>query len=513
MNYSIKRRDTQTPARIVDAINLLQECATLSENGRHALDVVEIKPTVAPSIDAAETIPAPPADETPADAAPVNSTWTHTVVDETAKARIEAQHAALNAAGIKVDTSEQLYSTGTRMADVGYSTQHARKAEHDAKMAVRDACAGLVAMVADEKREDRKVSAREFADAITANGKISVFGHALSVQAIRGLMARTESPALGYVLGVQERCAARVAANHAGKATDEAVQRANHADIAEIATVLRHECMQASGETLKLRLRAVGRNGRPDCYAVVGPDYAPADATAAVPQLADQLPRDARASFSYDVASTTWELRASVWTPTEVSKQAVGEAFEGYVSFQSRDNGTSRFRGGGGVTLLRCLNASTYVADDSSVARVHRGRILYAIERMLRGGLRSIDALTRAWGTNREAILEMPTAPEGKRAPTLEEAIPGFYMSMLRSKQSELVGVLPGRTRDHSQGLAKAYFAERRDPEKLVRSDLAQGWTRYIQTQPSDVRRDAETAIGEWLVNNRPVKCDLADRI
>jgi len=127
--------------------------------------------------------------------------------------------------------------------------------------------------------------------------------------------------------------------------------------------------------------------------------------------------------------------------------------------------------------------------------------------------MRAIDALTRAWGVNRESVIEMPVAPEGKRAPTLEEAIPGFYMSMLRSKQSELVGVLPGRTRDHSQGLAKAYFAERRNPEKLVRSDLAQGWTRYIQTQPSDVRRDAETAIGEWLVNNRPVKCDLADRI
>jgi hypothetical protein len=507
MQWSIKRRDTQTPARIVESVELLDECAKLSENGLHPLDVIRVDDA---PVDVAATIPAPAPS-----IAPVNSTFAPggLVTDDAAKSRIEGQHAALKAAGIKVDASEQYFATGTRMADVGYSTQTARKAEHDRKLDARDAAAALVAMVEEEKRTDRTVSARNFADAITANGKISVFGHALSIQAIRGLMARTESPALGYVLGVQERCSARVAAANAGRANVDAAKAANHADIAKLAEVLRHECLNAGGETFKLRMREVGRSGKPDCYAIVGEGYAPADAPDALAQLVDQLPRDAKASYAYDVASTTWELRASVWTPTEVSQQAVGEAFEGFVSFQSRDNGTSRFRGGGGVMLLRCLNASTYVANESSVARVHRGRILYAVERMLRGGLRSIDALTRAWGVNRENVVEMPTAPEGKRAPTLEEAIPGFYMSMLRSKQSELVGVLPGRTRDHAQGLSKAFFAERRDPEKLVRADLAQGWTRYIQTQPSDVRRDAETAIGEWLVNNRPVKCDLTDRI
>jgi hypothetical protein len=374
----------------VESVELLDECAKLSENGLHPLDVVQVQPTclgtprchgIAPDehtpacplfvptpggrVNQDDTIPAPPADETPAIG---NSTWTHTVVDNTAKARIEAQHAALAAAGITVDTRQQAFATGTRMADEGYSTQEGRKAEHERAQPARDACAALVAMVNAEKRSDRTVSARNFADAITVNGKVSVFGHALSVQAIRGLMARIESPALGYVLGVQERCSTRVAAAKAGRANVDAVKAANHEDIAKLGEVLRHECLQASGESFKLRLREAGRGGRPDCYAIVGEGYADADANRALPQIVDQLPADARATFAYDVASTTWEMRLAVWTPTPVAQQAVGEAFEGYVSLQSRDNGTSRFRGGGGAVFLRCLNASTYVADDSSVA-------------------------------------------------------------------------------------------------------------------------------------------------
>jgi hypothetical protein len=311
---------------------------------------------------------------------------------------------------------------------------------------------------------------------------------------------------LGYVLGVCERMRNRKAD---GRMTADDLAKANDADRAKIAEIIRHECLSApAGETVKLRLRASGAHGRPDCYAVVGRDYSPADAPEAVEQLLGQLPNDARASVAYDVSSTTWELRASVWTPTPVAEQAVGEAFEGYVSFKSRDNGTSRFRGGGGVTLLRCLNASTYCAEGASVARIHRGRILYAVNRMVRDSLKAIDALTHAWGVNRETVLEMPQVGADERAPTLEEAIPGFYMSLMRAK-GELAGVLPGRTAEHVKGLSQAYFAERRDASRLVRSDLAQGWTRYIQDQPSDVRRDAEQAIGDWLVAGTPVRCEL----
>jgi hypothetical protein len=332
--FTVTRKDDPSRTETVNVSELMATCASLSEGNRYVLEIKELPAAV--------------------QAAPVNSTFEDLVTDETAKARIEAQHAALASAGVTVNAKEQLFATGTRMMNEGYATQTARQAEHAAKLPAREAAAQLVAMVRAERREDRTVSAREFADAIHANGAITIDGHAIGEQAIRGLAARIESPMLGYVLGVRDRMATR---KRAVNADPSAVRAANEADRAKIAEVLRHECLNASGERFKLRLRANGKGGKPDCYAIVGEGYSPADAPDAVDQLVDQLPSDARASFAYDVASTTWELRASVWTPTPVAEQAVGEAFEGYVSFSSKDNGTAKFRGGGGILLLRCLNA------------------------------------------------------------------------------------------------------------------------------------------------------------
>jgi hypothetical protein len=416
------------------------------------------------------------------------STFEHQVTDDEAKARIEAQHASLEASGIKVDSGRQLFASGTRMADIGYANQERRAREHEQKLPARDAIAALSEAVQGEKRRDVEVRAGDLARTIETNGKLRAGGYAMSDQAIRGLIGRLESPALGYVLGVRERIVEEV---HAASPNRAAVQ----ADKQVLADILRHELARAPNVKLKLRVReAVG-----DCYAVVSPSYAPADAPEVLKQIAGDLPRDARASWSYDPRSTSWELRASVWTPTPVHEQAVGEPFEGYVSFSSRDNGTRSFRGGGGIVIIACLNASTYVAEGQDAERRHAGRIMVDVARVLRVSLKAIEALTRAWGASRSEVLEVPVGVK------IEDVIPDFYTSMLTSRRSELVGVLPGRSKEHAQGLAKAYFAERRDPARVVRSDLAQGWTRYIQGQEPDVRRDAEAAIGQWLVNDQPL--------
>jgi hypothetical protein len=265
-----------------------------------------------------------------------------------------------------------------------------------------------------------------------------------------------------------------------------------------VASVLSHECDRAKDVKIKLRTR----ESLSDVFAVVSPSYVPADAPAVLDQILPDLPRDARGSWSYDPESTAWELRADVWTPTPVEQHAVGEAFSGYVSFRSRDNGGSSFRGGGGVLLLRCLNASTYTADSNDVQRVHRGRIMYDIGTMLRGSTAAIRALCAAWGANRETEVPLPPVP-------LSVAIPGFWSFLLRDRSSELAGTLPGRSAEHVKGLTEAFFQERREPARLVRSDFAQGWTRYIQDQPTPARREAESAIGAWLVNGGKVGCDL----
>jgi hypothetical protein len=113
---------------------------------------------------------------------------------------------------------------------------------------------------------------------------------------------------------------------------------------------------------------------------------------------------------------------------------------------------------------------------------------------MVDGAMSAITALCKAWGTARAEVVEAPTGI------TIQDLIPGFYTFLLRDRSSELAGILPGRTVTHAEGLTKAFHAERRDPSKLVRSDFAQGWTRYIQDQPAPVRHEAESAIGRWLV-------------
>lgn len=413
-----------------------------------------------------------------------NSTWSNTVHDAEAAKRIEGQQAALQQAGVKVDAKEQFFATGTRMADEGYAYQKARKAEHDSMQPAREAAAALADAVRAEKRREVEINTGDLARTIESNGKIKAAGgYVLREQAIRGLIGRLKSPALGYVLGVRDRIAAEHRSEEPNKAamvTDKAI----------LVDVLRHECRRSPNVSLKLRVRdALG-----DCFGIVSPSYEPADAPAVLGQIVNELPRDARATFSYDPQSTTWELRAQVWTPTPVDEQAVGEAFQGYVSFSSRDNGTRSFRSGGGVLLLRCLNASTYVAEGHSTKRRHVGAIMVDVRDALKGGMHAINALVQAWGANREIEIELP---EGV---SLTEAIPDFYSSLLLDRSSQLCGVLRGRTADHVKGLTAAYQDERRDPDRIVRSDIAQGWTRYIQGQPADVRREAEAAAGSWLV-------------
>jgi hypothetical protein len=411
-----------------------------------------------------------------------------TVMDDGARERIERQHEALRNAGVDVDAGRQLYETGTRMADVGYRNQAARAAEHAAKQPIADAVHDLVSRIEAEQRHDVETTARKLGEGLSINGALKVDGFKLREQAIRGLLARMESPALRYVLGLRDRIAGPDA-TEASKALDKAA----------LLDVMQRECRRFGDTPIKLRTR----EGLGDVFAIVSPDYAAADAPEVLGDVVSALPSDARGTFSYDPTSTAWELRASVFTPTPVDEQAVGEPFEGYVSFSSRDNGTRRLTGGGGIVLLACLNASTYEAESQSVSRVHRGAILTDLAAMYRDASTAIRALCQAWGVARADVLAQPTL-DGALVP-IEEAIPGFYRAMLTARRGELVGVLPGRTETHVKALAMAFGEERRDRSQLVRADMAQGFTRYIQDQPAPVRRDAESAIARWMVKREPV--------
>lgn len=440
------------------------------------------------------------------------SDWSDLKTDEAAKARIEGLHEKLTASGVAVDASRQLYATGTRMAEVGYENQANRAREHEQKLPLREAAEQLRERVRAENREDVVVTARELSTKVFVNGKLTIDGMTLQEQAIRGILGRCDSPALGFVFGMRDRMTVNKAALRAAEAAGDVIRAGQirpliDADRRRLGGTIQHELWMAGDTALKLRTRNVG--GQRDIFAGVSPRYAPADAPEIVEQILHALPADAKGSWSYDPATTTWELRAEIWTPTPVAEQAVGEPFRGYVSFRSRDNGTGTLNGGGGIEIIACLNASTYVADGVDVSRRHIGAIVAEAEKMVAKARRSIDALCEAWGQARETVVEVP-ADLG--AIPLAQALPGFWFGELMSKRSELAGVLRGSTKAHVAGLTDAYFAERRDPEKLVKADFAQAWTRYIQDQPAQARRDGEAAIASWMVSGKPVRFD-AERV
>lgn len=411
------------------------------------------------------------------------SDWGKTIVDDDAKKRIEEQHARLKEAGITIDTKQQFFATGTRMARDGYKVQEERRKEFFQQQLLLDVIQELQNKVSNEIRRDFILSAKEIADFITVeDGKVYIKDHTLTENAIRGLMQRIASPASTYLLGLRER------------------SLTGDADM--LAEVLRYECLRYGDAVVKLRMREFPQ----DIYAAVSATYAPADAPIVMEQIVDKMPKDARGSYAYDPDTTAWVLRANVFTPTPIEEQCVAEPFEGFVSLTSKDNGSGRFRGSGGINLLRCLNASTYSAGESSVSRVHRGgRIMFDIQAMLNKSLKAVRTLCAAWGKAREEEVEVPTGL------TLSEAIPGFWRYLLASQESQLVNVLPGRKEHHVKALTQEYFGQRRNEEKLVKADFAQAWTHYIQNQPLEVREEAEEVIGSFVVKKQNIRCEMKE--
>jgi len=483
-----------------------------------------------------DTVPPPQAPATipvPAVAVQANSDFSgNLVTDETARVRIEGQHEALRQAGYAVDTSKQLYKTATRMADIGYANQNARHVEHEQKEHHMLAMSALSDRVISEKRREYVISAGDLAKSLKSNGKITVLeGFKLTGQAIQGICTRIESPSMSYLRGMRdrmvERAAERSTLRHAlanaqkgtklpegltAEGVTAAIARitsAIHDDNAEIVQVLGYELTRDPSIMLKLRLReALG-----DCFACVSPTYGIADAPETVQEIIRSrcIPDGTRATWAYDPVSTGWELRFYLWTPTPVDMQAVGEPFEAHASAMSKDNGTSSVDTGGGITLLACLNAGTYVVDGRKGSRIHRGKVLRDVAKNLRHASEAMHVLCKAWGANRETEVALPVAKEGERKITINDAIPGFWRYLLKDTRGELHGVLPGRASAHVDGLTQAFHDERRDKSRLVRADFAQGWTRYIQGQASDVRRSGETAIASWLVKQGRIACEVGE--
>lgn len=441
--------------------------------------------------------------------ATLHSTFDAPIVDATARTRIESQQAVLTRGGltgIGHGFGEQRYASGTRLTEGGQATQARRAAMHDRMLPLEDAAQALLERIRSEDRADIKLSARDVGRGIAiVGGRLATNGYVLSDHALRGLVSRIDSPAGGYLSGILDR--ASTMRGSMNETNGRELLPTITADLNKAADVLQYECERVPSERVQLRIRRATQ----DCYAILSSTYSPADADKAVHEILSRwCPTDAKGEWRYDPTTTAWELRAQVWTPTPAQEHAVGEPFCGYVSFQSRDNGTGALNGGGGIELVRCLNATTYTSDGASSRRVHKGRILYNIAQMVTSAKRAIDTLCDAWGRARTTEIALPEI-KGTGL-TIDQAIPGFWRSLLTDRSSELQGILSGRTETHVTGLSRAYHSERRCPGKLVRADMAQGWTRYIQDLPMADRIEAERPIAQWLMSARPMRCEIKER-
>jgi hypothetical protein len=418
------------------------------------------------------------------------STFEHQEMNTEAKTRIEAQHAAMAQGGLAPDTTQQFYATGTALADSGVKAQRSRRAEYLDQLPVEDIAAELSQRVADEHRKEVIVKARDLASGLAINGKLTFDGLRLHEQAIKGMLTRVESCATSYVFGLRDRIAEALK-------SDTPNADAINAEKTELLETLRYELHRQGDVEIMLRTR----DGLKDVFAAMSPGYAVADAPSTLPHILAQLPSNARGTYSYDPITTATQFRASVWTPTPAEEQAVGEAFEAYVAYSTRDNGTGSWNGGGGVLLVRCLNATTYIAHDGTTRRRHVGRIVLDIPAIAARATHAINVLCQAWGKARETRLDSTITSDSGRLIPIEEVIPGYYRSMFTARESALVGVIPGRREDHIKALTPLYFSERRDPEAVTKADLANGVTRYIQQFPLPVQHATEQAVASYLVS------------
>ncbi len=280
------------------------------------------------------------------------------------------------------------------------------------------------------------------------------------------------------------------------------VARMIEGDRRELSNCLRHELNRFPDVKLKMRVRE--NPALKDIFAILSPSYTIADAPMITPELLKSgIPDDAKGSWDYDAETTAWNIEIATWTLTATLEQAIGEPISGMISFSGKDNGTGRLNGFGGILIIQCLNASLYSAGEVEVSRVHRGRVLFDAQKMLRAALHSINTLSEAWGNNRKIVVEPPINFDSKKF------MDGCWRALLN--KGELSGVLVGRKENHIPVLSRCFEQERRDRDKLIRSDFAQTFSKHLQSQPNDIQREGELAIGNWLAKPTKMVCDLKE--
>jgi hypothetical protein len=330
---------------------------------------------------------------TPTDAAPVaapfpGSTFgvqtpppakvTGQVTDMAAKARIDADRAAVVACGLKAP--EVWFTPGTDMMDCGEQTYFGLKKGYDDLRSFRESAMEGVRFIESLNRTDHVV-AFDGANVPTVdgNGNLHVNGHEIRMTA-EGLTALLAW--FPEVFPSGKSWALQMGPKALGASITDGFER-------YAAMVAR-----TNGKGKRVQLRVQGPADNRALWTVVGPKY-PGRATDAdailkrMVAMVDGTPDGGKARGSVTIDPNTSRLNAEVvwWNQHIGANPKVGDVFRAFVRATSRDDGKGAYSGSGGIEAIRCINCS--LAE--SVMEVIRG-----IHRSEAGVMAAVDATAKA---------------------------------------------------------------------------------------------------------------------
>jgi hypothetical protein len=319
-------------------------------------------------------------------------------VSELGAERAKADGAAARAAGFNMDDENVKFEVGSLVNAWGVENFKQSRSDFEDMGTTVAACEGLIARVADEKREDLKVDAPDLT--MLPDGRISRGAGALPMtdRAITGL-AGFVTPGGGRYL---RECPPDLRATNFNRWLERAYRedvfatRRAQKEAAEGVTV--DPVMVPQGLTLRTRLNEKGKR---ENFATVGPRYAAHD----IDKIAEQvmtskaIPADARGSIVYD----GYKARLDVLFHTNVQPEraVAGEIFKAGIIVRTADDGTGSIQIGAQVWRNLCLNLIIIDHDVIPAARRrHVGKdIDLAVEEGIAAAMAKVAHFAEAWSS------------------------------------------------------------------------------------------------------------------
>jgi hypothetical protein len=291
-------------------------------------------------------MPEVPSDDVTEERAPVMpvSTFAAPVMNDTARTVAESESSVLASHGI--GDSEQLFATGTALADVGHESLGLYAAEYNAFPSPQTAIGDFQEQIRAEERRDIVADLVGFR--LDIDGKLAPTnrlaggaGNTVEHVAWRQLIQAVETPNVNAGLAKRTRCQRRMRCRKDGDG------RSVFAIVSS--DPVRGYQVFDGGEVAELVMRGLHDAG---------------------------MAKEAKCDLEYDPESTRYRIRTILQAPVDImAHRGVGRVHQVFFDVKGGDNGETSISGAMGVMRIRCLNASLSQADAMRWSRRHVGNM------------------------------------------------------------------------------------------------------------------------------------------